>query len=87
MSNHQRAEDCRFAVRKILFARPTASLPVDAIMHQSTRMGDDYTTTEIHEAAEFLTGLGQVNRTISSMGSTLRYQITAVGILAYERNE
>ncbi|MBB5037102.1 hypothetical protein [Prosthecobacter dejongeii] len=89
MSDLARAEDCRFLTRKVLYSRPTAALPVEAIVHQSNRLGGDYTAQEIQAAAEFLAGLepSQVKQTKATLGSTLYFQITSAGILAYERNE
>ncbi len=89
MINPQRAEDCRFIVRKILYGRPTASMPVDAIAHHAARLGESFEPAELQAAADFLAGLepAQVKRQPSNLGGSMRYQITSMGVLAYERNE
>ncbi|HEY1048588.1 MAG TPA: hypothetical protein VGE39_02490 [Prosthecobacter sp.] len=82
-------EDARFIVRKVLYSRPTAALPVETIRHHAARLGEDLTEAECSQAAEFLTGLqpAQAKVTNSGLGATKLYQITSAGCLAYERNE
>ncbi|MHB1079827.1 MAG: hypothetical protein ACYC67_10510 [Prosthecobacter sp.] len=82
-------EDTRFEVRRFLAARPTASLAADAITHHLKRLGLETTQPEVEAALTFLMGLdpAQVMGTITSLGSTKRYQISSAGQLAYERNE
>lgn len=82
-------EDARFFVRKILYARPTAALPVETIRHHAARLGEDMSEAECTAAAEFLAGLQppQVQGRRAELGSTRLYQITSAGQLAYERND
>lgn len=82
-------EDTRFEVRRFLAARPTASIAADAIVHNLQRLGLETTLADVEAALIFLMGLqpAQVMGTVSTMGSSKRYQISSAGLLAYERNE
>lgn len=82
-------EDIRFEVRRHLYGRPTANVDVDTLQHGLRRSGVEADKPEITAALVFLSGLTppQVVGAPSSLGGTMRWQITSAGILAYERNQ
>jgi hypothetical protein len=84
----QRKEDCRFAVRRALYASGAAAIDADSIRHKLTRWGEDFTNAEIEAAAAFLCGMAepQAKEIFSGLGATKSWQITSAGMLAYERN-
>jgi hypothetical protein len=84
----QRLEDCRFAVRRALYSRPTAALDATTIKHQLIRWGDDFTEVEIAAAASFLSGMepAQAKQVPNGMGGVSYWQITTAGQVAYEQN-
>lgn len=81
-------EEIRFEVRRHLYARPTASLDIDSIVHGLRRKGLDADKHEVGAALVFLEGLNppQVAALPGELGPTKRYQITSAGVLAYESN-
>jgi hypothetical protein len=82
-------EDLRYEVRRFLAGRPTVAADLSTLRHGLARWGVTATDAEIQAACMFLAGLtpAQAQQHYASLGSSLSYQITAAGILAYERNE
>lgn len=82
-------EDLRYEVRRFLAGRPTVAADLSTIRHGLARWGVTATEAEIQAACVFLAGLtpAQAEQHRASLGSSLSYQITAAGTLAYERNE
>lgn len=81
-----RAEDCRYEVRHHLATRNTLARDARTIQRSLAR-DNDYTMEEVESALVFLVSLGQVQVIPAALGSTKRYQITAAGTLADERDE
>lgn len=86
MSTPERNEEVRYAVRQYLAERPSIAQMTSTI-RQRLAMENDFTYAEVQAALEFLVSLEQVKLTVSKLGSSKYYQITAAGTLAHERNE
>jgi hypothetical protein len=82
----ERNEEVRYAVRQYLAERPSIAQMVSTI-RQRLAMENDFTYAEVQAALDFLVSLEQVKLTVSKLGSSKYYQITAAGTLAHERNE
>lgn len=82
-------EDLRYEVRRFLAGRPTVAADLSTIRHGLARWGVNATDAEIQAACMFLAGLepAQAVQHRAALGSSLSYQITSAGQLAFERNE
>jgi hypothetical protein len=82
-------EDLRYEIRRFLAGRPTVAADLTTIRHGLARWGVNATEAEIQAACMFLAGLdpAQAQQHRAALGSSLSYQITSAGLLAYERNE
>lgn len=84
MTQHERNEEVRLAVREYLAARPSIAQSAKTI-HSRLVVENDFLETEIRDALELLRGLEQVTVTHAPLGATKYFQITAAGTLAQER--
>ena len=85
-ATQQRKEDARQLVLEHLAARQVlACHPQDIRRSLNAGHANDFTVEEIEAACTFLVGLGYAKQLHAEMGSTLYYQATSAGVLAYER--
>jgi hypothetical protein len=82
----EKNEEARIVVRAYLAARPSIAQSASTI-HLRLKAEHELRMEQVRDALEFLTGLGQVTKRPAAMGSTLYYQITSAGVLAFERGE
>lgn len=81
-------EDLRHAVREFLACRPTCAFTAEQAAKMLARRPTlDFTpeAEDIVEAFVFLENFTQAQKVTDELGSTVAYQITAHGVLAYER--
>lgn len=83
-----RREECRFAVRSHLAARPGIAQKAETI-RAGINLEHDFTLREVGDALEFLRSLNppQVLAETAPLGATQYYEITAAGTLAHERRQ
>ncbi len=81
-------EELRHAVREFLACRPMCAFTAwQAAKMMARRSTLDFALEEadIAEAFVFLENLTQATKLTDDLGSTVAYQITAQGVLAFER--
>lgn len=83
-----RLEDCRFQVRRALYARLGVAMDVDSIRHQLDRWACDFPNAEIIAALTFLSIMepAQAAKASGEMAGPARWRITTAGMAAYEAN-
>jgi len=84
--NAEQKQELRELVRQHLAERPRIGLRASDVQMRIRRQ-IECTTPEVEDALALLVSLGQAQAFNAQLGATKYYQITAAGILAYERGE
>jgi len=80
-------QDLRHAALYTLARRPTVALTAAQVISSLRRLLPfDVSVADATEALQFIAGLGHAEASPDPYGSEISYQITAAGILTYERD-
>lgn len=87
MPDKTRNEEIRHAVLDHLYLRQLVSQSAPTIRRNLSREITRVTDEEVEAACKVLVGLGHLVAESDDLGSTAYYQISATGIIHYERSD